>query len=66
MTYDEIGSEKSNMVASEAEVPSVQLKDKIGTKFQRHYLCSGAQLSNGIGCDVDRPNRKWEVQNGGL
>ena len=29
------------MVASEAEVPTFQLVDKIGTKSQRHFLCFG-------------------------
>ena len=50
MTYDQPGSEKSNM---EVEVTTFQLVDKIGTKSQRQFLCFGAQLSDGIGCDAD-------------
>jgi len=34
MLYDQIGSEKSNMVAFELEVPIPKLVDKIGTKVQ--------------------------------
>ena len=39
---------ESNMVASEVEVPTFQLADKIGTKSQRQFLCFvlGVQLSD--------------------
>ena len=66
MTYDQTGSEKSNMVAFEEEVTTFQVVDKIGTKSQRQFLCFGVQLSDGIGYDAERPNRKLEIQDGGL
>ena len=37
MTYDRLGSEKSNRVASEVEVSTFQLVDKIETKSQRQF-----------------------------
>ena len=53
MTYDQPGSEKSNMVAFEEEVTTFQLVDMIGTKSQRQFICFGVQLFDGIGCDAD-------------
>ena len=57
------------MVASEVEVPTFQLEDRIGTKSQRQFICFGRSDGigcDGIGCDTDRPNRRLEIQDGGL
>ena len=61
---DETGSGKSNMAASKPEVRVSQLvrcthdRNEISTAVAR---CIQVQLSNGIGCDADRPNQKWEI-----
>ena len=59
MMFYQIGSGKSNMATTILEVPISQLVDN-GAKSQRLIFISvsGVQLSNGIGCDTDRLNRK--------
>ena len=68
MMYDQTGSEKSNVAASKLEVPIYQLVDKIGTVSQRLYQClrNPAIQWEWLFNDADRPNRKREIQDGGL
>ena len=67
MMYDQTESRKSNMAASELEVPTSQIVDKIGTyEISTAINVFGVQLSNGIGCDADQHNWTWRFQDGGL
>ena len=52
------------MVASEVEVPTIQLVDKIGTKFQRLYQCfRGRTIQYRTILNDFRPKREWENRN---
>jgi len=58
MLYDQSGSDKSNMVAFKLEVPTSKLVDKIGTKFQRYYICFRGTATKWDYKNAVQPNRK--------
>ena len=64
--YDQTGSGKSKMAASNPEVSISQPIDMIGIQFQRLYLCFEVQLSNRTIKNIAWPNRgipRWRPPN---
>ena len=62
---------ESNVVASEVEVPTFQLVDKIGTKSQRQFLCFGGPVIRWywLWCWSTKPeagNSRWRPLNSKL